>query len=168
MIREAMQYLADLVEEKNKILTAEINGSIYTERNLKRVSEYVAQCECMELKNLNSLIQNIRVNLQKEAHNLPLILNVSENQVDVWSSYDCNKDREHIFRAKAQVPIIDFNHYMSVENMIIQLQTCFLESENKSNLIELISRLSQKQEISIEDDGITQRVTAIEGVATVA
>ncbi len=168
MIREAMQYLIDLAEEHNKVLETKINGSIYTERNLKRIDEYFPQCDCMELKNLNALIQNIRTNLQKDYHNLPLILNVSENQIDVWSSYDQNKNREHIFRTKAQVPTIDFNHYMSVENMIIQLQTCFLESENKSNLIGLISRLSKKQEISLEDDGITQRVTATEGVATVA
>lgn len=168
MIKEAIQYIEHLVEEKNKVLTTEIAGRIYTERNLKRIDEFVPQCSCMELKNLTALIENVKVDLKNNYHNLPLFLDVSEKQVDVWSSYDINANREHIFRVKAQTPDIDFNHYVSVENMIIQLQTCFWDTENKSKLIELISKLSKNQQISIEDDGITQRVTTKEGVATVA
>ncbi|MEG0409306.1 MAG: hypothetical protein RR623_10580, partial [Bacilli bacterium] len=65
----------------------------------------------------------------------------------------------------AEVPRIDFNQYMSVEQMIIQLQTCFKDTENKAKLIAMISKLSKDTKVEVEDDGISQKVSAQEGVA---
>jgi len=64
------------------------------------------------------------------------------------------------------VPGIIFNRFISVEEMIIQLQTCFEESLNKSNLIALISKLSNDTSISLDDDGITQKMTVTQGIKT--
>lgn len=111
------------------------------------------------------LITNVKNELKDDTHDLPLILNVDEKRVTCLTSYDVNKERQIPFVANAEVPEINFNQYISVEQMIIQLQTCFKESENKSNLISMISKLSKDSSVEMEDDGLTQRVVSQEGVS---
>lgn len=168
MLREAINYLVDLGKLNEEIDTIEINGRIYTERNLKEVKVETPRCRCFEFTNLTALIENIKLHIEKGYHELPLIVKVEENEVHVLSSYDKEKVRENIFLSRAEVPSISFGRYISVEEMIIQLQTCFKDNDNKTNLIKLISKLSKDQKITVEDDGITQKVVASEGVSTVA
>ena len=101
------------------------------------------------------------IKTELDDHNLPLRVLVKEREVNVYSSYDRYKDREHIFRSTAQAPNIEFNQYMSVEAMIIMLQTNFAESENRNNLIQLISRISSENKIEMTDDGMGQRLSLI-------
>lgn len=165
MIKEAMQWIENKVLEAQKKDQIVIGNDTYTEKNLNLVLPHVNTCRTLNVNNLSMLITNVKNELDDKIHNLPLILNVEEQQVTCLTSYDVNKDRQTPFVANAEVPRIDFNQYMSVEQMIIQLQTCFKENDNKSKLIELISKLSKDTKVEMEDDGISQRVVAQEGVA---
>ena len=146
MLKEAIEKIQELVESRNKVQTIDIEGTT-----------------CMDFCNLEMLIENIKTEL--DDHNLPLRVLVKEREVNVYSSYDRYKDREHIFRSTAQAPNIEFNQYMSVEAMIIMLQTNFAESENRNNLIQLISRISSENKIEMTDDGMGQRVAVTQGVS---
>lgn len=167
MIKDAILQLLDLFDKSRKVNQVEILGSNYVDKNLTRIDQYIPQRVPVTVKSLQSLVYNLK---QKEIHPeavvLPLRIIVSEQKVIVLSSLDVNKDRETLYIAEAQVPGIIFNRFISVEEMIIQLQTCFEESINKSNLIALISKLSNDTSISLDDDGITQKMTVTQGIKT--
>lgn len=163
MLKEAIEKIQELVESRNKVQTIDIEGTTYTELALSPIKERIPRCDRMDFCNLEMLIENIKTEL--DDHNLPLRVLVKEREVNVYSSYDRYKDREHIFRSTAQAPNIEFNQYMSVEAMIIMLQTNFAESENRNNLIQLISRISSENKIEMTDDGMGQRVAVTQGVS---
>lgn len=163
MLKEAIEKIQELVESRNKVQTIDIEGTTYTELALSPIKERIPRCDRMDFCNLEMLIENIKTEL--DDHNLPLRILVKEREVNVYSSYDRYKDREHIFRSTAQAPNIEFNQYMSVEAMIIMLQTNFAESENRNNLIQLISRISSENKIEMTDDGMGQRVAVTQGVS---
>ena len=165
MIREAMQYIEELVTNAAKKDEIKIGNDTYTEKNLKLIRPHVNRCETLSVNNLSMLIANVKNELGDQ-HILPLLLNVEEQSVYVYTSYDVNKERQRPFMAFAQSPDIRFNQYISVEAMIIQLQTCFVQDDagNKDKLIAMISKLSKDTSIEIGDDGITQTVVASEGV----
>ena len=162
-LKEAIEKIQELVESRNKVQTIDIEGTTYTELALSPIKERIPRCDRMDFCNLEMLIENIKTEL--DDHNLPLRVLVKEREVNVYSSYDRYKDREHIFRSTAQAPNIEFNQYMSVEAMIIMLQTNFAESENRNNLIQLISRISSENKIEMTDDGMGQRVAVTQGVS---
>lgn len=166
MIKSAMKYIADLVESKRKIESIEIKGATYTECNLSRIDEYVPRCECLDFTDLDGMCENVAANLEMNCHNLPLTFVVEPQEVRVYSHYDVNKKRELIFRARSQHPSIPFGQFLDIEHMVIVLQTCFEDSDNKNNLIQLISNISKEQKVSLEDDGITQKVVVREGITT--
>lgn len=163
MLKEAIEKIQELVESRNKVQTIDIEGTTYTELALSPIKERIPRCDRMDFCNLEMLIENIKTEL--DDHNLPLRVLVKEREVNVYSSYDRYKDREHIFRSTAQAPNIEFNQYMSVEAMIIMLQTNFAESENRNNLIQLISRISSENKIEMTDDGMGQKVAVTQGVS---
>jgi len=167
MIKEAIVQLLDLFDKSRVVNQVEIYGRKYVDKDLRRIDEFVPQREPVTVKSLSSLVFNLK---QKEIHPesvvLPLRVIVSEQKVIVLSSLDVNKDRETLYVAEAQVPVITFNRFISVEEMIIQLQTCFEDSLNKSQLISLISKLSNETSISLDDDGVTQKMTVTQGIKT--
>lgn len=165
MIREAMLWIERKVLEAQKKDEIKIGNDTYTEKDLTLVLPHVSKCKTLSVNNLSMLITNVKNELKDEIHDLPLILNVEETKVICLTSYDVNKDRQTPFVANAEVPRIEFNQFMPVEQMIIQLQTCFKDNENKSKLIALISKLSKDTKVEVEDDGISQKVSAQEGVA---
>lgn len=166
MIREAMLWIERKVLEAQKKDEIKIGNDTYTEKDLTLVLPHVSKCKTLNVNNLSMLVTNIKNEIKDGVHDLPLVLNVDEKRVTCLTSYDVNKDRQIPFVAEAQVPNIRFNDFISVEQMIIQLQTCFLESDNKTKLIELISKLSKDTSVELCDDGISQTVVAKEGVST--
>jgi len=167
MIKEAILQLLELFDESRKVNQIEIHGRQYVDKGLTRIDEYIPKRREVVVKSLLSLVSNLKQQeIDKDDVVLPLRIIVSEKRVVVLSSLDVNKERETLYVAEAQVPEIKFDRFISVEEMIIQLQTCFEESINKSNLISLISKLSNDTSISLDDDGVTQKMTVTQGIKT--
>jgi hypothetical protein len=55
-------------------------------------------------------------------------------------------------------------HYMAIETMIIGLRTLFVQDENTAAAIELVGNITAQAELTTEDDGISQKVTASAGI----
>lgn len=167
MIKEAILQLLDLFDASRKVNHIVIHGREYVDKDLTRIDEYIPKRREVVVKSLLSLVSNLKQQeIERDDVVLPLRIIVSEKRVVVLSSLDVNKERETLYVAEAQVPEIKFDRFISVEEMIIQLQTCFEESINKSQLIALISKLSNDTSISLDDDGVTQKMTVTQGIKT--
>lgn len=78
------------------------------------------------------------------------------------------KERFVIAECQAQVPYITFDSYMDPERFQIMLQADFLPSTNLDIVLKMAGSLSKEQNITMADDGVSQRVTLNTGVATKA
>ena len=164
--RSALEKFEEIVKDTIPIATEEINGVTYTKDSLKRIDPYIPRRELMEVNSLKSLVALIKSDLSNNNVNLPIRLVVDERMVSAYSELDINLDREYLYKARAQAPEITFDRYLSVEEMIIQTQTCFVDTENKSAFISVISKLSKDSTVELLDDGVTQKVKVSQGVAT--
>ena len=94
-----------------------------------------------------------------------LYVRVSEyNRVDVFTSYDTQGVRTYLYRSNADVP--GFREgFRDRETMLIQLRSLFLQTPDVAYLLDLLSKMSDEEKVTSQDNGVTQVVEARKGVA---
>jgi hypothetical protein len=95
----------------------------------------------------------------------PLIINTSHNEVRIYSQLTKDLERDHLFTAQPLVPRLELGSWLSVEDFIIKLQTCYEDTENRNELLKLVSNFVTKDTLEIKDNGIGQEVIVNSGVA---
>lgn len=161
MIKEALQYVAGLVKDSQEIITKEINGETYIKGEAKRIP--IDEVKALNLHSLNATVDYIRSNLKSEKFQLPYIIKIVDGEVRVYSGLDDRLGRNRLSYTEPMVPNIAFNRYMPMEQFIIQLKTCFIETENLNRLAAMVSTITDKSEIKIEDDGFGISVSNVNG-----
>ena len=100
MIKEALQYLVSLKANK----TYEINGDVYSEKELVRIPPYVARPERIQVTGLDSIVKLVRNELDV-LENLPVFIRVDgARSVSVFTTYDGDMARDDLYEAKCDVP----------------------------------------------------------------
>ncbi len=142
----------------------EILGSTYVSSNWQKIKP---ASDAVSLKSLSAFVDFVRttVDVNSKEFSFPLQVKVSEFDVTLHSSLDEELDRNFIAKAVPNNPNIKFDSFMSKEAFIIQLQTCFIETDNKIKLLEMVKYLSDESKVETMDDGIGQQVTAQKGVS---
>lgn len=158
-----IERLAQQAQEKDFFEIPEMG--VFTEKSIRNVRKDMPKRSSIELKNLVSLVELLKKEVDNETI-MPIIVSVSETSVEALAGLDEYKGREFLYDVKSQNPYIEFGRYISAEQQIIQLKTCFKETKNRDLLIQKISKLSNAQTIEQNDDGISQSVTMKKGVST--
>lgn len=92
----------------------------------------------------------------------------SVNKVTVVSPLcGVNNNRYPLAQCTVEIPRIEFDRYLGAEDFVIMLQTRFLESENRDKVMAIAGNLKAEESAQTLDDGISQRITVKQGVATV-
>lgn len=86
-------------------------------------------------------------------------------EVEVYTTYLDDFSRNDLYRAKADVPKISINGFNDKEQAIIELRSLYIPTEGTAYLLDLISSMSKDNKIQTEDNGVTQKVTAQQGVS---
>ena len=164
MIKKALEYIVGL----NKAEVMDINEITYTDKHLTPV--YFPLRKTLQTHTLQSLIEYIQT---KDGDIFfPKYIHVEDNQtVSVKSVVEsvCGGERNIYTMSNAMLPTIIFNRYLPMEDFIIQLNTCFDRNQgNWKDLLALASTMQLKDEVKVSDDGISQEVTAKQGVARLA
>lgn len=161
---EFVNKIQELVEKANdKFETHEIDGDLYVNQELYKVKPET--CRTTNLSSLAALIDFTRATVEKnkEQFAMPLQIKTSYNTIYLESSLDHNMDRNYIAEVNPILPRIYFDQWMGMEQFIIQLQTCFADSQNKQALIELVSKMTDETKVTMTDDGMSQKVTVSKG-----
>ncbi len=169
--KESLQYL---IEECKRPETVNIEGRIYSTKGIIAVKEPVIKC--LEVHTLSGIVDY----LDPEGDNNPFMSEFSSdsvfihvenfNQVMVYGIASGKwKQREEFIKAVLpEERRFQFNSWMSIENMIIELQAKFVhpchsdEIDNATDIGRVLSYLSRVEEGVIgvsEDDGISQTMT---------
>lgn len=152
--------IEDLVKEaENKYEEHTIGDDLYVTKELYKV--YPEKCDPIALNSLGALVDFVKttVTTSKNKFEMPLIIRSNHNEISVISSLDNDMNRNKIAVVNPILPRIKFDYWMSMEEFIIQLQTCFVHTNNQEQLITLVSHFNSSTEAEISDDGLGQNVT---------
>ena len=173
MLKAAIEKIVELASPS----VIQVNGKTFSNERFTEVKEQVYYPECLILNSLDGIVKMI----QKEAKekrlsdiNVPtddntveqrLYVRVSEyNRVDVFTSYDTQGVRTYLYRSNADVP--GFREgFRDRETMLIQLRSLFLQTQDVAYLLDLLSKMSDEEKVTSQDNGVTQVVEARKGVA---
>lgn len=168
MIKEALQYIVEL----GSVAISEINGSQYATRQLHRIpNELTASpLSVHTLRAIADYIMNGTDECSESESSIArrFVIHVSDyDRVYLYRELNHDKARECLIEAELSTPTFPFGRWMDVETFIINMQTYFVQDENRDMLIRLIGTVTADQGVTLADDGMTQKVTARSGISLV-
>lgn len=163
MIKEALQYIAELKEESMNPKVLEIEGSTYCNKNLHRYHNFPMAGE-IRVNTLTALVDYIK-GKQEELWDTMILHIESPTCVRLYSGLIDERNREYLIRTDAIVNEFQFDHYYDQEWFIIGLQANFLETEDVLKLRTVAGNIQAGTTANYDDDGISQKTTIKSGVA---
>lgn len=168
-IKEALEYAVELNQQGLEIVMAD-DGTEYYDANKVRMVELDPKRypETLHLKTLKSLVDYLKSGLNG-LDEMNLIVVVEDNkEVTVYTEDDELENRVRLISVAAQIPIIPFDSWQSSEQFNIMLQSLFINSDDRSPLLDFASRLKVENGAEIQDSGVNQVTTVKNGVASLA
>ena len=89
---------------------------------------------------------------------------VSNNTVEVMTTYLSDFSRNTLYRAKADAPGLRTG-FRGREVALIELRSLCIPNEGTAYLLDLLSRMTNENSVNTNDNGVTQTVEARQGVA---
>lgn len=159
MLKEALEYLVSLKENK----TYSIGTGTYSDKELHRIEPYIPRPKTVEVSGLDSIVKMIQAEADKLVAPLYILVE-SPMEVRAFSALDGDMKRDGLIRATADVPGFK-NGFMDYQDAIIQLRSKFIQNEDVSYLLDLLSRVNVDNGVTTSDNGVTQTVEARTGVS---
>ena len=159
MLAKMIDKIVSLKETK----TFEIGGQTYTDGHLTLVPVHVDRPECITVSGLDGICQLIRTELSKVGTTV-LVQAKSYKTVEVMTTYLDDFSRNILYRAEADVPGLRTG-FRDRETALIELRSLFIPGEGTAYLLDLLSRMTDENSVSTQDNGVTQTVEARQGIA---
>jgi len=101
----------------------------------------------------------------KDCPDLAFINIVSPTHMIGFGRVGENGRLQPLFTAQAKTKEFPYGRPLSMEDFVLNVQVCFAESEDKTELLSAVSRVVQNSQVVQEDDGITQTLEIKSGIA---
>lgn len=166
-LRAAIEKIEDMAQKANT-QKFEINGEMYSTEHLYKIEKEYYIPKTIELNTLKSLGEIIKTELEKMYK--PLFVRVSSpTLIETFTTYHNEEDcrRDYLYRVQADLPQITLNSFVSHEQFMIALRSKFIETEDVEYLLNLLAKITDKNSVESEDNGLTQTVQAKKGVVMV-
>ena len=158
--REFIEKIEDMTGPK----IVETAQGAFSDKRLYRIEDRLV--DTTKLSSLSGLVTMMKQEMN--SYDKPLFVRVvSPEQVDVLGTVRCDMQRERPYVAYAKFNSFDFDSYMSIENMIINLKSRFAPTEDRDYLVQLLGNITDQQSVQTKDDGITQSATVKSGIQLV-
>lgn len=165
MIAKAIDKIITL----SRPLTVDCNGSTYSTENLHRVDKEL-HADPIKVSTLTSLVQYVK-EFNESWKEIPMLAHVmSPTKVALLTALDSDRERECLMCAEAGLPRIPFGTYISNEEMLITVQSMFVDDEetDKAIVLAFAGTVASGSVKEYGDDGVTQKATIKRGVASKA
>lgn len=166
MIKEAIQFITSLKEEAMEPKVIVIDGKTYCNKKLTRYDEEPMASE-IQASTLTALVDYIK-NCGSELRESMIIKIDSPTVVSLLSGLTEERKREHLFVCKAIVPGFRFDEWYDQERFLIELQANFEVSADLEAILKVAGNVEAKTTANYGDDGVTQKTTIKQGIATKA
>lgn len=164
-LREAFEWAAG----NRRPDIVEVAGKPYATGNLKPVHEPTPVP--IRLHGLDGIIAYLNGNRDNVALELASIIVDGPTRVRIVGSVDVLGFKLRDTWAEAdidnEIQTDGFNQWKDLESFVIWLQTAFVQDDATAAVLKLVGNITDKAEVHVHDDGITQSVTAKAGIARV-
>ena len=165
MIKEAI----DRILELQQPITVKVNGEEYSTVRLNRVPREM-QAEPLQVSTLSSLVQYITKFQETKKKVAYLVHVIDPTTVKFLSGLDGDRERETLMVARAETPKIPFGSFIDNETMLIAVQSMFIDDPNtdRAAVLKFAGTVTAGSVKEYGDDGVTQKATIKQGVASKA
>lgn len=165
MIKEGLQYIAELVRRGEKPQTITHQGQVFATDELVRIPD--AEVEKVTVATLRSLAAYINDNPDKVPEGT-FVTVVSPTRVEVVTPVNGEAGQRQTFAvADARLPDLIIGKYTTPESLSIHLRTCFFGSPTRDEVVAFLGGVVAKGEVETQDDGVTQKTTVRQGISMV-
>ena len=159
--------LKDAIEKIERMAaptTVEVDGSVYSDRELVFVQDKKPMPKCIELTGLDSVCKMVRN--EADHVGLQIFIQVKDyRNVSVFTSLDSDEDRLYLYKCAADTPVVTTDRFMDYEKAVIELRSLYIPNDGTDYLLQLLSSISNESKVVSSDNGVTQRVEATNGIA---
>ncbi len=161
MLKEFINYLLELKRPES----FEAAGKTFvTESHFSRIDKEQS-VDPLKVRSLSGIVEYVKSQFDTDREFMVHVQ--SPTEVYVYDALNSDNDRRNYIAAKAMLPRITFEQFIDREQFQIMLTACFVNNDHKAAAIKVISNLVEDSSVTQSDDGLSQRVTAKTGVATV-
>ena len=164
ILRDAIDRILDLA----KPTTVEVGHQTLCSKPMHNVTPKRYMPDCADFNTLTGLVDIIRHEGAMQPWRL-FVRVVDARTVVVYTAYT-DWDELHpfthisLYRTTADVPRITTDTPMSHEQAIVELRSLYLPGEDRDYLLDLLSTMSVGEEVTSDDNGVTQTATVKQGV----
>lgn len=163
-LRKAIDRILELAAPTTQVW----DGRMFTSKELDEIRVEEDLPNLLEVNTLRGLVTMIHTEGIRKA-GVPLYVRVlDERTVMVYSAFREGKGsmfvRRYFYRAQCDVPRVSIGHEINQQEAIVQLQSVYGPTADREYLLDLISRMSVNDGVTSDDNGVTQTVTAKQGV----
>lgn len=165
MIASAIDKILSLA----KPAVVQIGDEMYGVDKLTRL-DTERHAEPLHVRTLSSMVLYIR-EFNDMRKDLPLLVQVvSPTKVQLVTALDKDRKRECLMVAEAELPIIPFHEFIDNEKMLIAVQSMFVEDAetDRALVLKFAGTVTSGSVKEYGDDGVTQKATIQNGVASKA
>lgn len=166
MIKEAIKYITDLKAEAMEPKVVTIAGKTYCDKNLTRYDDE-PMAQPVEASNLSSMVDYI-LSCREELRSSMIIHVTSPTMVKLYSGLNAERKRESLFVCKAETPRFRYDEWYDQERFLIELQADFEVNADLEAILKVSGNVEAKTTANYGDDGVTQKTTIKQGVASKA
>ena len=163
-IKQAIEYIASLAVKATKPETVEINGKIYSPRDLKRY-DAPQYAEPIKATTLTALVDYVCEN-HHEMHDHMIVHVVSPAKVLLYSGLTEERKRETLFEVNAQLPQFAYGQEYGQEAFVVAMQACFDKNDDREAVTLMASNIVNTKAAEYSDDGVTQQAVIKSGIAS--
>jgi len=167
--KAALEYLSELAQEaaSKKIIKTEdgIEYGIDGQGDLTQLRPANGVRNALTLHTLSGVVAYVKNNAERQTARLILHI-VNETHVELLNSLDQYDNRETLIKSDAIVPDISFDNFIAAEQLIIILQSQFVNTSDREILMKVLGNLKEENVKNASDDGVSQAVTVKTGVAS--
>jgi hypothetical protein len=159
MLKEALTYIMNLKKPEQ----IDVDGKIYFDKSYVPARDHYP--DHLEINNLNGIVDFIE---SKPEEWQDMFIHVRDfNKVILYQAKtgDFNQ-RIPIIIASSRPCQFHFGNKMSVEDFIISLNGMFEKTEDRDHTLKFISSIKVDANAVLNDDGISQTITAKQGVSS--
>lgn len=160
MLKAAIEKIVELA----KPAVIQVEGKTFSNIDFSEVKPERLTPARIEFNTLEGIVKMV---LKEALTKFPgtLFVRITEyNTVDVFTAYDSEMKRDWIYRATSDVPGFK-EGFRDREDMIIRLRSLFLQTPDVQYLLDLLSKMTDQENVTMEDNGVTQIVEAKKGIA---
>ena len=162
MIQQAIDRILELARPEKVV----VEGRTYTPLGLKSVAPPTP--DVYTVHTLRGLADYLKSNVDCLEYGNLIVHVASHDCVQVFSGMDGEwRQREFYLKATLLPVVFEFDRWMDQETFVIGMMAKFCPENDRDDILKVVGNLVENAAVRIEDDGMTQQVSAKTGIGRI-